>query len=193
MASTVRALPTAQGMTLHQRLNTQWHERGLQVFMVIVLAHWGEHLVQAYQVYGMGWPPAKAGGILGLWYPWLIKSEVLHYGYAIVMLIGIWMFREGFTGRSRTWWTVALWIQFWHHVEHLLLFGQAMLGHNLFNRPVPTSIVQLFVPRLELHLVYNTIVFVPMMIGMYYHLIPSETERAEMRCTCAVQPSRMAA
>ena len=71
-------------------------------------AHWGEHLVQAYQIWVMGWPRPKANGILGLWYPWLIKSEVLHYGYALVMLIGIWVLRKGFTGRSRTWWTVAL-------------------------------------------------------------------------------------
>ena len=38
----------------------------LQIFMFIVLAHWGEHLVQAYQIYVMGWPRPKANGILGL-------------------------------------------------------------------------------------------------------------------------------
>ncbi len=71
----------------------------LQVFMFIVLAHWGEHLFQAYQIYVMGWPRPKANGLLGLWYPWLIKSETLHYGYALVMLIGLWVLRKGFTGR----------------------------------------------------------------------------------------------
>ena len=50
--------------------------------MVIVLAHWAEHLVQAYQIYVMGWPRPKANGLVGLCYPWLIKSETLHYGYA---------------------------------------------------------------------------------------------------------------
>ena len=68
------------------KLNTRWHERALQVFMFTGLAHWGEHLVQAYQIYVMGWPRPQANGILGLWYPWLIKSETLHYGYALVML-----------------------------------------------------------------------------------------------------------
>ena len=37
-----------------EKLNTRWHERGLQIFMLIVLAHWAEHLVQAYQIYVMG-------------------------------------------------------------------------------------------------------------------------------------------
>ena len=79
--------------------------------MFIVLAHWAEHLFQAYQIYVMGWPRPKANGLVGLWYPELIKSETLHYGYALVMLIGLWVLRKGFTGRARTWWTVALVIQ----------------------------------------------------------------------------------
>ena len=33
--------------TLRERLNTEWHERALQVFMLVVLAHWAEHLAQA--------------------------------------------------------------------------------------------------------------------------------------------------
>ncbi len=32
----------------------------------------------------------------------------LHYGYALVMLIFLWVLRKGFTGLSRKWWTVAL-------------------------------------------------------------------------------------
>jgi len=59
----------------YEKLNTRWHERALQIFMVIVLGHWAEHLVQAYQIYVMGWPRPKALGLLGLWYPWLIQTE----------------------------------------------------------------------------------------------------------------------
>src|SRR6202034_2940302 len=162
------------GASFYDKLNSVWHERALQIFMVIVLAHWGEHLVQAYQIWVMGWPISKANGILGLWYPWLIKSETLHYGYALVMLIGLWILRKGFTGRSYTWWMIAFWIQFWHHIEHFLLISQATLHHNLFGRPVPTSIVQLFIPRVQLHLFYNSIVFVPMVVAMYYHMFPPE-------------------
>ena len=79
----------------------------------------------------LGWPRPQAGGVLGLWFPFLVSSEILHYGYAIVMLIGLWMLRKGFTGLSRKWWTVALVIQFWHHIEHALLQTQAILHHNL--------------------------------------------------------------
>jgi hypothetical protein len=179
-------LVSLSNQSLYDKLNSQWHERALQVFMAIVLAHWGEHLVQAYQIWVMGWPRPKANGILGLWYPWLIKSEALHYGYALVMLIGLWVLRKGFTGRSRTWWTVALVIQFWHHIEHLLLIGQATLHHNLANKPVPFSVLQFFFPRVELHLFYNGIVFIPMVIAMYYHMFPPAGEPQEhANCSCS--------
>jgi hypothetical protein len=181
-------LASAAGPSFYEKLNSQWHERALEIFMAIVLAHWGEHLAQATQIYLMGWPRPQANGILGLWYPWLIKSEVLHYAYALVMLVGIWVLRKGFTGMARTWWTVALVIQFWHHIEHLLLISQAAMHHNLWGRPVPFSVLQLVVPRVELHLFYNTIVFVPMVIGMYYHMFPPAGEREHAACTCAWHP-----
>jgi hypothetical protein len=171
--------------SFYDKLNSVWHERALQIFMLIVLAHWGEHLVQAYQVYVMHWPRPKANGILGLWYPWLITSEWLHYGYAVVMLIGIWVLRKGFTGLALKWWTVSLAIQFWHHIEHLLLLTQAMRHHNFWDKPVPFSVLQLVIPRVELHLFYNAVVFVPMMIGMYYHMFPPENEARTATCTCA--------
>ena len=185
------AAPRTAGSTspkILERLNGRWHERALHIFMGVVLAHWAEHLAQAFQIYGLGWPVPQARGVLGLWYPWLIKSEVLHYGYALVMLIGIWVLRNGFVGTSRQWWTVALAIQFWHHIEHGLLQAQALFGRNLFNSPVPTSIAQLWIPRVELHLIYNSLVFIPMMIAMYYHLFPPQGEAVHMRCTCAIQP-----
>ncbi len=178
---------TGSSKLLHQ-LDTQWHERALQLFTLIVLAHWAEHLAQAMQIYALGWPVPEARGVLGLWYPWLVKSEVLHYGYALVMLVGIWSLRSGFVGKSRTWWTVALVIQFWHHIEHALLQGQALSGHNLFGSPVPTSIAQLWIPRVELHLIYNSLVFIPMIIGMYFHMFPPAEDAVHMRCSCAFQP-----
>ncbi len=177
---------TAAESSLRARLNTAWHERALQLFMVIVLAHWAEHLTQAFQIYALGWAPPAARGVLGLWYPWLVKSEVLHYGYAIVMLFGLWLLWPGFIGTSRTWWTAALGIQFWHHIEHGLLQMQAITGHNLFGSPVPTSIAQLWIPRVELHLIYNTIVFIPMVVAMYYHMFPPPAEAPQMQCSCAV-------
>jgi len=170
--------------SFYEKLNTTWHERALQGFMFIVLAHWGEHLFQAYQIYVMHWPRPLANGMLGLIWPSLIKSEALHYGYALVMLIGLWVLRKGFTGRARTWWTVALVIQFWHHIEHFLLIWQATFHHNFWHKPVPCSVLQLVFPRVELHLFYNSIVFIPMVIGMYYHMFPPEGEQSNMNCTC---------
>lgn len=175
-----------RGATFVERVNGPYHELALRIFMVIVLAHWGEHLFQAFQIYVLGWPVPQARGLLGLLYPWLIASETLHYGYALVMLAGLWLFRPGFTGvTDRRWWTLALGIQFFHHIEHFLLLAQATTGHNFFGRPVPTSLIQLWVPRVELHLFYNTIVFIPMVIAMYYHLFPPARESIRFQCTCA--------
>src|SRR5262247_1499163 len=110
--------------TFVSRLNGERHELALRLFMVIVLAHWAEHLLQAVQIFALGWPVPESRGALGLLFPWLIKSETLHYGYAVVMLIGLWLLRSGFTGQlDRRWWTVALAIQFFHHIEHFLLLA----------------------------------------------------------------------
>jgi hypothetical protein len=172
--------------TLIERLNGQYHELALRLFMVIVLAHWAEHLLQAFQIYVLGWPVPQALGALGYFYPWLVKSEVMHYLYALVMLAGLWMLRPGFTGRTeRWWWTLSLAIQFFHHIEHAVLQAQAIAGTNLFDRPVATSLVQLWVPRVELHLFYNTIVFIPMIVAMYYHLFPPTADAGEPTCSCA--------
>ncbi|MGH7557685.1 MAG: hypothetical protein ACREMD_07905 [Gemmatimonadota bacterium] len=172
------------------RLNHRWHERALQVFMLIVLAHWAEHLAQAVQVYVLDWPRPESRGFLGLYFPGLASSEALHYGYAVVMLTGIWILRRGFTGHSYTWWMICFWIQFWHHIEHALLQGQALVGQSLFGAPVPTSIVQLWIPRVELHLFYNTVVFIPMVIGMYYHMFPPAGEENDAQCSCPVRRPR---
>ncbi|MGW4425685.1 hypothetical protein [Streptosporangium sp. NPDC004631] len=170
-------------------VNGSRHRTGLNIFLLIVLAHWAEHVVQAVQIYALGWPVPKARGVLGLPFPWLVTSEWMHYGYALIMLIGFILLRKGFTGRARTWWNIALGIQVWHHLEHLLLLLQALTGNHLLGRPVPTSIIQLLVPRVELHLFYNAIVFAPMVVAMILHRRPTASERAIMRCTCAPAPA----
>ena len=170
--------------SLRATLNGERHELALRVFMAIVLAHWAEHFLQAVQIYVLGWPVPEARGLVGYFFPALIASEALHYGYALIMLAGLWLVRPGFTGSlDRRWWTIALAIQFFHHVEHFLMQVQAISGHNLLDRPVPTSLVQLWVPRVELHLFYNTIVFIPMVVGMYFHLFPPVTDGRPV-CSC---------
>jgi hypothetical protein len=75
---------------------------------------------------------------------------VLHYVYALLTLIGIGVLRKGFSGKAPAWWTVALAIRFGHHIEHFLPISQATLHHNLFGRPVPMSVLQVFVPRADI-------------------------------------------
>jgi len=171
-------------------INTAHHRTVLWLYMAVVLAHWAEHLVQAYQIWALGWARPQARGVLGMPYPWLVSSEWLHYGYAIVMLIGLFLLRPGFVGRAKTWWTVALAIQFWHHIEHLLLLLQVQMGFLLPGAAGPSSLVQLVVPRVELHLFYNSIVFIPMIVAMYLHLRPNDHELQQMQCTCVPRDQR---
>src|SRR6185312_573489 len=169
----------------YERLNTGWHKAGLQIFMAVVAFHWVEHIVQAWQAFVLHWPRPMAMGLLGMYFPWLMKTETLHYGFALVMLVFLWVLRHGFVGRAHTWWMISFWLQFWHHIEHGLLFYQALSGRYLFGGTVPTSIGQIWIPRIELHLIYNTLVFIPMMVAMYYHVRPPASETVVARCTCA--------
>jgi hypothetical protein len=199
---------------LSLKLNTTWHKYALWAFGFITLAHWAEHLAQAFQIYVLKMRPQDSFGLVGMLYPPLVKSEVMHYLYAIVMLVLLWVLRKGFTGRSYRWWMIAFWIQFWHHIEHALLQGQVIYGANFFGAPAPISIIQMIgflegpastgfnglmagpprhefsalmlaVRRVEVHLFYNTIVFIPMAIGMYLHVFPSPEEEQHVGCSCA--------
>ena len=187
-ASTTCAIRPRRAATFMEKLNSQWHKIALQTYTVIVLAHWAEHLAQTIQIYLLNWSIPESRGVLGLWFPSLVGSEALHYIYALVMLVAFWILRTGFVGRSYTWWMIAFWIQFWHHIEHALLQGQAILGENLLGSPVPLSIAQLVIPRVELHLFYNAAVTVPMVIAMFYHMFPLPGEEAHQNCGCAWHP-----
>ena len=168
----------------YESINTRWHKVALLSFAVIVLFHWLEHIVQAYQFFVMHWTRPMSMGLLGMYYPWLMKTETLHYGFALVMLIGLWVLRKGFTGTSYKWWMAAFWLQFYHHFEHLILFYQAQTHRYWFGGTVPTSIGQIWIPRIELHLIYNALVFIPMVVAMYYHMYPPARDTVKAACTC---------
>jgi hypothetical protein len=213
------ALPGAH-RTFIQKINAEWHKPALLIYTAIVLAHWGEHLFQAFQVYVLNWPLGKSYGMLGLVWPELVKSEGLHYGYALFMLAAFWVMRKGFVGRSYYWWMAAFWIQFWHHIEHALLQYQVLAGHNFFGAPGPISMIQMLgflegtpesgfaglmagppqhaftalmmaVRRVEVHLFYNGIVTIPMVMAMYYHMFPSPKEESQMHCSCTWHKRRV--
>jgi len=80
---------------------------------------------------------------------------------------------------------VSFWIQFWHHFEHFILLYQAQTQRFWFGGTVPTSIGQIWIPRIELHLIYNALVFIPMVVAMYYHVYPSARDAVKATCTCA--------
>lgn len=178
------------GERILRTLNGRWHERALLVFMLVVIAHWVEHVLQAYQVYVLGWPRAHAHGALGLLFPVLVRSEGLHYWYAVVMLVGLVALRPAFVGQARAWWNAALAIQVWHHLEHALLLAQATLDRNLFGSPVPTSLLQVVVPRVELHLFYNAVVFAPMLVAVYLHFYRPATGTRRPPCGCPLRAGR---
>ena len=180
----IRHIDGAPSRGLYERLNTRWHKTALLAFTAFVLFHWMEHIVQAYQFFVMHWSRQMSMGLLGMYYPWLMKTEALHYGFALVMLIGLWVLRKGFTGTSYTWWMVAFWIQFWHHFEHFILFYQAQTHQFWFGGSVPTSVGQILIPRIELHLIYNALVFIPMVVAMYYHVYPPAQDAGKAMCSC---------
>jgi hypothetical protein len=169
MSTAVAAAGTADRRPLFPP-GTRRYQCALWAFVLIVVAHWGEHLAQAYELWGLHWTMKESRGILGLPFPWLISSEWLHYDFAVVMLVGLIVLRHGFTGNARRFWDLALKIQIWHHFEHLLLLIQAQTGYYFFGASVPTSIIQVIAPRVELHLFYNTIVTVPMVVAMVLQL-----------------------
>jgi hypothetical protein len=54
----------------------------------------------------------------------------------------------------------------WHLFEHALLLGQALIGTTLWGAPQPTSVLQLIVPRIELHLAYNGVVLAGILMAI---------------------------
>ncbi|MGQ5261980.1 hypothetical protein ACTWLT_14615 [Micromonospora sp. ZYX-F-536] len=168
------------------RINGAGHYRALTIYLLVVLAHWIEHFVQAVQIYVFDVPRPQARGVLGEPFPFLISSELLHVLYAIYMLVGLALLRRAFSGEARTWWTAALIIQAWHFFEHALLTAQAWSGSNLAGRPVPTSILQLAIARVETHLIYNIIVLIPLLTAISLHWFRRDGRNAGTPpCTCA--------
>jgi len=166
-------------------INGRWHEIALWAYMAGIIAHMAEHVVQGIQVWAVGNAVADSRGIAGQWFPWLATSESLHYFYAIYTLLGLVILLPAFQGRARFWWNTALVVQFWHHFEHVTLVYQRVTGDFFFGESVPTSIVQVLVPRVELHFMYNTLVFVPMVVAIVFHLYPAVWERLAPICACS--------
>jgi hypothetical protein len=154
-------------------LNGSRHGTALVVYMVVVAAHFSEHLLQLMQVYAWGWARPDAGGLLGVVYPALNTSEVLHTAYNSLQLSGLLLLLPGFrvAPAARTAWLVALTAQSWHWLEHAFLQVQYVTGVYFYGALKQMSVLERYFPRMELHFVYNLAVFVPTVIALalYVH------------------------
>ena len=119
-------------------LNGTKHWQALIVYFFVVAGHFSEHLVQMGQIHLWGWSTRASGGILGLWFPALAASEVLHMVYNSLQLTGLillWYGFRKFKWASR-WWNIALIAQSWHWFEHFLqttrqLYEEGFLKSNM--------------------------------------------------------------
>jgi hypothetical protein len=153
-----------------------WHVQMLTLFMVLVFFHFSEHLLQAGQAFVLQWPRAASGGLLGLWRPDLASSEVLHFAYNLFQLFGLVVLLGGFSGRARFWWKVAIGFQCWHFFEHALLQTQWLTKMYLYGANKQMSLLEVILPRIELHFIYNVLVMVPMLLALAFYIQDRRTK-----------------
>jgi hypothetical protein len=175
---------SAETVSWLARINSVRHFRALTVYIGIVIAHWIEHLVQAVQIFALQMPREEAGGFLGYLVPWSSKSEVLHWTYAVIMSIGLLLLRAGFAARSRVWWNVAIGVMTWHFFEHSFLMYQYWSGWHFTGAEVPTSVIQVVFPRVELHLIYNMAVMLPILAALSLHWLGPKEAGPQGACDC---------
>lgn len=148
-------------MLTFQHYNKRW----LLIFNIIVYSHFAEHIAQMIQLYLLHWDRKQSLGLLGLWQPQLVHSEWLHYAHALFMVIGLAMMCK-----INKWLFLAFFLGFLHHIEHFCLLYQAITHHNWWDQPKPVTYLQMiWLPRIELHFIYNLIVLIPMIIGLWYY------------------------
>lgn len=142
------------------------HRQMLTLYLIAIVFHAFEHVLQIYQLLVLQWARPDSGGLLGLWAPELLRSELLHFGYNLFQLVGLVVLLRGFTGLAQRWWITALIIQTWHFIEHAVMLAQAHSGMYLFDASKPTSLLEVLLPRIELHFLYNALVFVPTVVAV---------------------------
>ncbi len=91
-------------------LDGSQHRRALLVYIVLVVGHFSEHLVQMAQVFAFGWAKSDAGGLLGLIFSSAAENELLHLSYNSFQLTGLILLAYGFRHyrAAHTFWMVAL-------------------------------------------------------------------------------------
>jgi hypothetical protein len=146
------------------------HGRALLLYTIVVGAHLLEHLAQVGQVYLLDWARPTAGGLLGLVLPGLVASEILHSAWNSLQLTGLVLLAPGMRPAARPLWLAAMVLQTWHWLEHALLQLQYVTGVYLWSATQQMSILERYVPRIELHFGYNLVVFIPTAAALVLHL-----------------------
>lgn len=158
-------------------IHGEWHKPMLTLFMVLVAIHALEHILQVIQVFALGWPRPMSGGLVGVWMPELARAELLHFAYNLFQLVGLAVLRGGFSGNARRWWTIAVLVQMWHFFEHALLQSQWLMKAYLYGASKPMSLLEVLMPRIELHFIYNILVVTPTLIALFYYFRRSANRR----------------
>ena len=171
-------------------LNGSQHLRAVLVYLVIVIGHFSEHLVQVAQVFLFGWERGDAGGILGLYLSGVAENELLHVTYNSFQITGLILLAYGFRRyrAAYAFWMVALAAQSWHWLEHAFLITQMLTGHYFYGAIKQMSVLERFFPRIELHFVYNLLVFTPTVIALMLYLRRRVAERAAQRASRQWEP-----
>lgn len=177
--------------TWSQRLSGTWRPgAGLTLFFVLVvtqLGHVGEHAAQMFQIHGLHREAGNAHGIIGA-----LDVEWVHFAWNTWVLLAVLLLVARFP-RNRWLW-LALAAAGWHQVEHihilavylttgtpgapgLLAAGGAIAGGT-------------FLPRPELHFLYNLVETVPILLGFVRQGSEARRPRQGVRWTLAAVSTR---
>jgi hypothetical protein len=175
--------PTALHRFVLGTLNERRHGTALAVYAAVVATHFLEHLLQIAQVYGLGWARSEAGGLLGEVFPALLTNELLHTAYNSAQLTGLLLLLPGFRKEraARSAWIVAIVAQSWHWFEHAFLQVQVLTGVYFYGAIKQMSVLERFVPRIELHFAYNLAVVLPTAIALVLYLVGRARRGARSR------------
>ena len=139
---------TAPKQGFIEKLNGPWHERALWVYLAIVIVHWVEHIFQAAQIWILGMPRPEALGALGLRVSLAgqVRGDALHLRGPDVRRPGPAATRlprhRARRGGRRRWASRAGTCSSTRSCS-----SRRPSGQNLFGSPVPTSVLQQYVPR----------------------------------------------
>jgi hypothetical protein len=163
LAGALPALPLLAGVTLDtRRAAGGW----LALYVVLAAtqsAHVGEHVVQVAQLRLLGIPATDAHGVFGA-----LDVEWVHFVWNAWVLAAIGVLLAG-RPRSGWLWAAGL-LAGWHLAEHTVLIG-LYLATGVDGRPGLLADGGLLggglpVLRPELHLAYNLIETLPLLIGL---------------------------